>query len=111
MFFVDAPVKSEILVADGRYDFSYEADDKKIFIGEIKYCHLASDIGEKITDKELLEVEKLALKAMKQIEDKQYTKPDRCRNAKIYKIAIVVAKRSDVCVLFKEEDKSLNDPY
>jgi hypothetical protein len=50
------------------------------------------------------EMENVATVAIKQIEEKQYTKPYRLPGAQVYKVALVIAKRTEFCVTFKKDD-------
>ncbi|MDR2460548.1 MAG: PD-(D/E)XK nuclease domain-containing protein, partial [Deltaproteobacteria bacterium] len=81
---------------DGRYDAKYKAPDGTVFIFEIKYCALTTAIGDQITEQEMEEMENVTTVAIKQIEEKQYTKPYRLPGAQNYKVALVIAKRTEV---------------
>jgi hypothetical protein len=99
----------ETPVGDGRFDALYKSPDGTVYVFELKYCDMKSPIGDEITADELIEMEKLAEIAMKQIDVKRYTKPYRYPGAKIYIVALVIGKRTEVCVSFKKEEGMTKD--
>ncbi|MDR1658074.1 MAG: PD-(D/E)XK nuclease domain-containing protein, partial [Deltaproteobacteria bacterium] len=114
MFLADANIKTEVSVGDGRYDAKITAPDGTIFVIEIKYCPASYDISQDsqttVNDSkkklELLKKMKVKAKeAMKQIDDKNYTKAYWEEGHDIYKVALVVGGRTEVLVEFMKEEQ------
>jgi hypothetical protein len=95
---------SEVTVGDGRYDGRFWAPDGTLFIFELKYCDLGKFAAKRNPVKEVKKMMKMAKKAMKQIENKNYTKPYRGLGYDIYKAALVVGGRTEVYIEFKKEE-------
>jgi hypothetical protein len=105
MYLAGAKFFPEESVGDGRYDGVYTAPDGTLFLFEVKHCPCKDQAGKDLTDEELrIKVDKLVSKALKQIEDRQYTKKYRNLGVSICKVALVIAKRTDVTIRFKKED-------
>ncbi|MDR0676035.1 MAG: ATP-binding protein [Elusimicrobiota bacterium] len=107
MYLAGEKIDHEVSVGDGKYDASYQAPDGTRFIFEIKYCPFEktnerTKIG-KATASDLNKMNNLAMTALKQIDNQNYTKPYRGLGNKIYKVALVVGGRTEVLVKFEEE--------
>jgi hypothetical protein len=109
MLLADAKIKTEVSVGDGRYDAKITAPDGTIFVIEIKYCpDTSSDNQIKVHDLQKDLRQKMLAKAkeaMKQIDDKNYTKAYWGDGHDIYKVALVVGGRTEVLVEFMKEDQ------
>jgi hypothetical protein len=97
-------IESEGSVGDGKYDARYVAPDGTVFVFELKYCPLKGTKGDKHLDIETRnEMEKAAAIAMKQIDEKNYTKPFRGTGSLVYKVALVIGGRTEVLVVFEKD--------
>ncbi|MDR1656297.1 MAG: PD-(D/E)XK nuclease domain-containing protein, partial [Deltaproteobacteria bacterium] len=105
MLLAEAKIKTEVSVGDGRYDASFTALDGTIFVIEIKYCPDSSSDNQKKDLRQKMLAK--AKEAMKQIDDKNYTKAYWGEGHDIYKVALVVGGRTEVLVEFMKEEPKL----
>ncbi|MDR0621688.1 MAG: PD-(D/E)XK nuclease domain-containing protein, partial [Deltaproteobacteria bacterium] len=111
MRFAGCEIDSEGSVGDGKFDAHWKASDQLDFVFEIKYVPQQTDQGVYLSQEELQNMMVAAAKtAMKQIEERSYTKKykipasHRLPGAQIYKAALVVGGRTNVLIQFKKED-------
>ncbi|MDR1486372.1 MAG: PD-(D/E)XK nuclease domain-containing protein, partial [Deltaproteobacteria bacterium] len=92
-------------VGDGRFDAHYKAPNKSDFLFEVKYCPLERPPGGRkpLSEKEAKTMESAAKEAMKQIEDRNYTKHFLGVGVPVYKVALVVAGHTEVLAVFERE--------
>jgi hypothetical protein len=105
MYLAGHEIQSEVAVGDGRYDASFQTPNGTLFIFEIKHIPLKKPKGRKAPYTDSNERE-MADKAIKQIEDKGYTKRYMIPGRDIYKVALVVVGRTDVFARFKKEEET-----
>jgi hypothetical protein len=92
-------------VGDGKYDINYKSLSGMRFIIEVKYHSLKNEANSDLLEEQKVKkMNELAIKAIKQIEDTNYTLPYRGTGGDIYKVALVVGGRSRVFVQFKKEE-------
>jgi hypothetical protein len=113
MLLAEVKIDSEVSVGDGRLDASFTASDGTVFVIEIKYCpESSSDNQIMLQDPKKNLRQKMLAKAkeaMKQIDDKNYTKAYLGKGHDIYKVALVVGGRTEVLVEFMKEEQRLSE--
>jgi hypothetical protein len=104
------PVSPQGESGEGKFDVHLKAETGDDFIIEIKYLR-DSDLGKLPKNDEAQEqtiiqeaMDKLAEKAMAQIEEKKYDLKFKGAGNSIYKVALVVNQRTNVKIVFKKAD-------
>jgi hypothetical protein len=98
-------IETEGSVGDGKFDARYTAPDGTVFLFELKYCSFKESTGKDMSkEKASVEMEQKAEEAMKQIEEKNYTRPSGGIGSTIYKVPLVIGGRTEVLAVFEKEE-------